>query len=315
MPVDERFIDLLNLPVAQLRSLARKAGQKPSPRATKWDLVAAAAGLSRQQLDEIAGDWLYAGRTSVTWIELAPSAPDGNTPELGPGEPLMDRLREALTAVYDHDPLEDHERPTEVTTTPQLVEARIWRPNKVVFVFAVAKRVAKVIHNFEPVDVLVDEFFVAVLRLDRRILEIRASHERAELLANTWLVELMQHFGVKGVNFRYITIDEDELEQIKSRLGAALDTFRGRTNTGSDIDTLRLTKSLTCDDLAAVPTFQDFTDGYEPASVDFVFTHEAAGNVRVRISTVNGSVWFQTPVTEDVVDHVYDIVRAVKGIP
>ena len=195
MPVDQQFIDLLNLSVPQLQRLAREAGVEVPPRATKWDLVGTVSGLSQQQLDAIAGDWLYAGQTSVTWIELAPrpSLEEG-TAEPTRVEPLsIDSLRTALRAVHEADPFEEDVRPDEVTLVPQLIEARAWRENKVVFTFVVSKRVAKVIHNFEPVDVFVDEFFVAILRLDRWILEVRASHERAEQLANTWLVDLMEH--------------------------------------------------------------------------------------------------------------------------
>jgi hypothetical protein len=117
------------------------------------------------------------------------------------------------------------------------------------------------------------------------------------------------------VAFAYVTIDDVELEDFKNRLGAVLDTYRGRTSTGSDIDTLQLTRSLDCEDLAGVPDFQTYTSGYEPASVDFVFNYPTVGDVRVRISTVNGSVWFKKGVPEEIIDHVYQVMREVKGIP
>lgn len=110
-------------------------------------------------------------------------------------------------------------------------------------------------------------------------------------------------------------VNESELDSIKSELGAVLDYYRGRSSTASDIDTLHLSKSLACADLSSAAQFQTFVNGYEPASVDFEFAYGDFGDVRVRVSTVNGSVWFQTPVTEEIIDHVYDVVRKVKGIP
>jgi hypothetical protein len=116
------------------------------------------------------------------------------------------------------------------------------------------------------------------------------------------------------VDLAYIRLNENELDQIKQRLGAALDLFRGRPSTASDIDTLELTKALSCPDLAEAQEFQDFTDGYETASVDFVFPYDGLGDVKVRVSLVNGSVWFRSAVTEAVIDHVFEIVRRVKGL-
>lgn len=109
-------------------------------------------------------------------------------------------------------------------------------------------------------------------------------------------------------------ISQTELDDIKSRLGAVLDYYRGRSSTGSDVDTLHLSKSLACADLSAAPAFQTFVNGYEPASVDFEFAYPGFGDFRVRISTVNGSVWFQTPVPEEVIDHVWDVIRDVKSM-
>lgn len=113
----------------------------------------------------------------------------------------------------------------------------------------------------------------------------------------------------------FITINEIELDAIQQRLGAVLDTYRGRSSAQSDIDTLQLAKSPECPDLSASAEFQELSDGYEPASVDFVFAHPQAGNVRLRVSTVNGSIWFRTAVTEDIIDYVFDVVRQVKGLP
>lgn len=182
MPVPQQFINLLNLSMPTLRRLAKDAGvsvERERGGVPKWDYVTALAALPQQALDELVGEWMYAGQTSLTWLRV------------GPGEPIsLDALRQALRAMHDVDPFEESVRPSEVTDRPRLVDVRVWTEEKVVFTFVVARRVAKVIHNFEPQDVYADEFFLGVLRLNDGIFEVRASHDRAQLLVNTWLVEL-----------------------------------------------------------------------------------------------------------------------------
>jgi hypothetical protein len=187
MPVPQQTINLLNLSVPALKRLAKDAGIQVSERKSglvKWDYVTALGSLPESKLDELAGDWLYAGQTSLTWLVF------------GEGEPIeLAELKRALKERYDTDPFETDIRPEEVTQVPQLVDAKSWTDDKVVFTFAVSRRVAKVIHNFEPQDVYADEFFVAVLRLKRAILEVRASHDRAQKLANTWVPEIAEHLS------------------------------------------------------------------------------------------------------------------------
>jgi hypothetical protein len=187
VPVPQTLINLLNLSVPTLQKLAKAVHVEPShTRARsldrKWDLVWALAEVPEQTLEAEVGEWLYAGQTSVTWVLL------------GDGSPVkVDALRNALVAMYGRDPFETDVRPDAVTATPSLVAAKVWTDNKVILTFAVTKRVATVIHNFEPADVVMDEFFLAVLRLDRGVVEVRASHARAQLLVNTWLSNLAQH--------------------------------------------------------------------------------------------------------------------------
>lgn len=118
-----------------------------------------------------------------------------------------------------------------------------------------------------------------------------------------------------AVTIHFVTIDEDELDAIKALLDAKLDTFRGKSNTGSDIDTLEIGKGDGIEDLTEAAAFEQLTEGYDPASVLYKFSHATAGMVHMRISTINGSVWFVTPVTEEVMDDVFEAVRAVKGLP
>jgi|SRR5579871_1006245 len=187
MPISQTMISLLNLPLPKLRQLARDAlvelPRFPSRGLTKWDLVVALSHLSDATLRDLAGEWLYAGSTSLTWYRI------------GDGSPIeYERVRAALRSLYPPDPYEHDIRPDEVTPHPQLIDVSDWTDEdgsatKVFFTFVATQRVTQVIHNFEVRDVLADEFFVSVLRLERGTFEVRANHERAEQLARTWLLD------------------------------------------------------------------------------------------------------------------------------
>jgi hypothetical protein len=112
-----------------------------------------------------------------------------------------------------------------------------------------------------------------------------------------------------------VAISEDELDEIKDALDARLDIFRGKNTAGGDVDTLEMTRQeANCDDLADSAEFQSAANDYDPASVDFLFDYDSDHtDIRVRISTLNGSIWFRSTVPEEVIEHVYGIVRGIKG--
>lgn len=183
----------MNLPLPQLRKLAKAAGVFPDEGTTKWDYATALAQLPREQLEQLAGEWMYAGQTSITWVFLSSDGTDGAARLAdGPaGTPIdFEDLKAALTAQCGADPFEADVRPEEVTGEPKLVEATVLEEHKIGLLFVVARRVAKVIHNFEVQDVYQDEFFQAIIRLDAGVVEIRANHDRARVFIQTWLAEL-----------------------------------------------------------------------------------------------------------------------------
>lgn len=179
MPVTQQFIDLLNMPLGRLKRLSMDLGVEPPSSVGKWELAEQLSEYPRDQLLDLAGDWLFAGSTSVTWFVLGEG--NGVTPEAW------------ATAVNDYingDVAGGDIRPDDITHRPQLVDMRTLGDDKIVCTFAVARRVSRVIHNFEVDDVLADEFFVAMLRPGDGVVEVRASHDRARTLASTWLSEV-----------------------------------------------------------------------------------------------------------------------------
>jgi hypothetical protein len=117
------------------------------------------------------------------------------------------------------------------------------------------------------------------------------------------------------VEIFHLEFSEADVDALKADLGAKLDSYLGRSATPSDIDTLRLSKSLECDDLADVQMFKDFSEDFETASADLMFPTPGSGTVRLRVSTVNGAIWIVGTAPESVIDRIFDAVRTVKALP
>jgi hypothetical protein len=96
---------------------------------------------------------------------------------------------EALTDMCDGiNPLENDIRPDVLTRKATLIDATK-TDDRVFLSYGVKKPVAQVLSNFEVEVVEGDDFFVAVLRLDKAIMEIRTNHQRAERFVTTWIAE------------------------------------------------------------------------------------------------------------------------------
>jgi hypothetical protein len=127
-----------------------------------------------------------------------------------------------------------------------------------------------------------------------------------------------------AVPLRLIRIDENELDQIKTGLGAIVDIYLGKAGAGSEVDTLRIKRGDAIPDLEDAAKYATYTEGYEPASKDLVFKYPPEdvplpegtrrSDVKIRISTINGSVWFKSAATEEVIDYVWSVVRKVKKL-
>lgn len=183
MPVSQDFINLLHLPVAELETIA-EALEIEIPKGTrKWDLVRLISRASTQKLTAHAGQWIFAGKTSVTFIRL------------GDGSPLdRDQIVAALTDMCDgQNPFSEDVRPAELTSRPALIDATE-HEGRIFLSFGLKRPVAEVISDFEIQPVEADHFFAAVLRPDVAILEVRTNNQRARRLATTWVTDFCNFF-------------------------------------------------------------------------------------------------------------------------
>lgn len=312
--VSQRFIDLLNMPVPALKRLAEASGIELPATVSKWDVArAVSSALSRDDLEDASDGFLYAGRTSMSWFRLVEAAEDEDDPELYyplEGEGLdQDAVIAALTSQAEGDPFSEGDRPAEITSAPKLVLAREWRDG-VLMTFAVAKRLTHVIHNFELVEVLEDEFFSAFLRPADGTFEVRASAARADRLYRAWLGDFAQELGLKAYP---VGITRDDVRAIRDEINGRLAKYGGSESTGtSAIGAMTLAKADTCEDLFEEPEFDQRTEGYDPVAYDLLFNYEDGDDIRVHISPLQGSVFVLTSVSEPVIRYLYDSMRAAK---
>ena len=116
------------------------------------------------------------------------------------------------------------------------------------------------------------------------------------------------------MKYEILEITEPELDKLRTELGAITDRFRGKGEEGGELDTLEFTRSGACKDLALSPAAEKISGGFSSARVDLLFDHPEFGQVRVRVSTLQGSIYFVRAVPEAVIDYVFDALRRVKGL-
>lgn len=178
MEVSQEFINLLNLPLKRLRSMAEELDVSLPTGARKWDVVKELAKLGPGKLAPQASEWIYAGQTSVTFVRV------GNGTALDEAAVVG-----ALTDMCDGvNPFENDVRPDALTRKPALIHAAK-TGDRMFLSFGVKKPVAQVLQNFEVEIVEGDAFFVAVLRLEKAVMEIRTNHQRAERFVTSWIAE------------------------------------------------------------------------------------------------------------------------------
>jgi hypothetical protein len=298
--VPQQVIDLFNLSLPALRDLSSRSGKKIAAGATKAEIIEELSDVPRQKLEQDAGDVLYAGNTSITWLRLAS------------GRFTTEQLRRAITALEDgNDPFAAPLRPAQIGYVPRLVEARSWGTDKIVMTFVVRKRVQTVIRNFEIEPVYADDFFQVVARPSKGLFEVRASHDRARTLERTWLISLAE---LMDTNVDYALIGYSDFDKLRTKLAAVLDGYKGKDSSGSIYDTMELSRSDTCPNLADEQQFKDDTKHLVPISADIIFTSPGQGHeVRLKISA-NGSVWFRSSVSESVIDQVFAALEEVGAL-
>jgi hypothetical protein len=317
--VSQRFIDLLNVPLAVLRALAEEQEIVGAASMGKWPLAERLAELPRGELEERTQGFLYAGRTSVSFFRLdAPAEPPAaaDDGELDPDEAVLEGtaiaphdLKGALRQLSSAgDPFNEAQRPDTVTRDPQLVVARAREDGSILATFVVEGPIGQVIHDFELRPVVGDEFFSAVFYPDAGLVEVRTGQQNAQRFGRTWLEVLA---GELERQPSPVSITEGDFNALADQLDAGTAAFRGKNTAGGAVDTIEVRIVPGFRTLRGDKTFEAKTAGTEQQLGDLVFDHDGS-EYRIRVSRIRGSIFFVKAAPEAVLDYVRQALRQVK---
>lgn len=302
-----------------LRDLAQQHDLPVVREERKWELARSLSqALNRGDVDTQAGEYLYAGSTALAWYRFVPTADVDAAPSDDPDlyYPLeatalpAHKVEDALRATSEGDPFDENSRPDEIERTPKLVVAKKWGDGYLL-TFAVARPMTHVIHNFKAQEYLQDEFFSAYLRPTVGNIEIRASAQRARLLARSWLEDFGGNIDRRPVA---VAITRSDWHELHHRLDAKLDKYLGKKTGGVSIfDTVEYTKADHADDMLGESEFEEETAGLESVSLDLLFTPADFGEVRLHVSVRNGTIFIRTAVPEKVIEQVRAVLAQIKA--
>jgi len=250
------------------------------------------ASLSPAELQEAAGDFLFAGKTSVAWFDF------------GEHPVSADELRAALRTVTGADPFAAGLRPA-LDGTPRLIEAQEWRDNKIVLTFAVRGNERLVMRGFQLEEISEDLSFQAVFRLDDAILEIRSARLYVQRLRE-FVSELAASLGRTAAS---LPVSAPEFQALLQALDARLVDYTGLDNGPSPYRTRSVTKKQTCPDLASETAFQEDYGWLDAVRGDITFEGPEGDEVSALVALRTSSVYFRSAASEATIDMVYRALR------
>jgi len=296
MSLSKAPVQLLNLSVGQLSRIASQQWLSPDGSATKIDLTRLLVeGLEPAALRAAADDYLYAGKTSVTWVRF-----DGGAPV------TLTALKSALTTMCGADPFASELRP-ELDGTPRLLHALNWHNGKVVLTFAVRGQVRLVFQGYELREVSEDFSFQVVVRLADGVFEIRSGHLYAQRL-QAFMAELGTRLGRTPTR---LPIEQAQFDALHAALNASLRDYTGLDGSPSPYQTRSVSKKQSCPDLAVEPAFQQDYGSLEPVSGDLIFVGPEGEEMAILVAIRTSSVYFRSAASEATIDLVYSALKQV----
>ncbi len=322
MPVSQRFIDLLNVPLPLLREAGEKEKIDGAKGMSRWQLADSLEERPRASLEGLSQGYLYAGRTSLSWYRFdEPRDPEADVAEdedseNAPPETLSglaldpDAVREILNEMSESgDAFSEASRPAEITRDPKLVVARERSDGTVLLTFATEKPVGRVIKDFEKTPVFADEFFNAVLDVSSGLIEVRTNQQTAHRFGQSWLSDFCDRFD--GLAAFPVGISINDARALKGELAAGLHRYRGKAGDGGSIDTVEFTVSPDFEDLEGEADFETARAGSEQLIGDLAFTFDES-QFTIRVSCLKGSIYFVTPAPESALEYVREALRTIK---
>lgn len=333
MPASDALIELLALTKAEILLLAERLEVEVPRGEKKFELARRLSQhVTLTDLREVAGEFLAAGQTSLSWVVLQPQADAEDAPDenvtavqepIAADTPLtadalpVEELEPALAHLTGHsDPYTAHLRPDdEVGKDPVLVN--VWRDGDdlVYFTFAYRRNERLIFHDFDFRREPEDDVFHVVARLSRGVLEVRSQATVAQRVTKGWIATFADVLGRRPVRLH---LSQQDVDELRVALNGRMDRHSARfEDEEKGYSRQTVAANVKYPDLPASPNFAtDFADS-DPLNSDIVFDYtDAAGNtktVRIRVSPRAGTIQCMNHVSNDVMEHVYDTLRSVRA--
>ena len=237
------------------------------------------------------------------------SRPDA-TPILEGAELDRESVRSVIRELAEGgDPFIEASHPAEITRDAKLVAAHDRGDGSILMSFAVQRSVGQVIRNFSAEPVIADDFFNAVLFPDSGLVEVHAGQQVSARFDRSWLKRFTGQFD-ELVSYP-VSITLDDFMALKDELDAGLVQYRGKATMGGSVDTLEVRISPAHADLHGQADFNAYSQGLEQQLGDLAF-EEGDQMYRIRVSIIQGSIFFVTPAPEQAVVRVREALRKIK---
>ena len=144
---------------------------------------------------------------------------------------------------------------------------------------------------------------------DKAIVEIRASQN--------YTLKYQNEIGdILGGKVKDISFTIDEINEIEQRLATSRRSAKHK-KLGGDIDTVSVIASPKIEDLKASKEYNRMLgkDDIKDARCNFSYKQKDGRLIKVSMGISNkGSIWFMSDIPEEVIEHVFSVVKLVKGL-
>ncbi|GAB4383837.1 MAG: hypothetical protein Kow00121_46430 [Elainellaceae cyanobacterium] len=256
--------------------------------------------LSIEKVNRLTQEYKFAGRVSVSW-----------------GIPLQwtirpkEKLEQVIIDRSSTNPFEAEVRP-QLTQKPALNRAEWLSDDMLRLEFTYAGKSYEVEDNYEKRVIVPTRYINSYLRLLEKtfVIETRASIRESKLVHNS--VSLLL-----GIEVVPMTFTNQDIEILKQELKAKSKAVKLK-RFGGDLDTVYVSASPELDDLENSEEYKkNFTIGeLREARLELFYTASSQQRIGVSLHISNqGNIWFMSDVPEELIEHVFSIVRKIKFLP
>lgn len=254
------------------------------------------------EITQLLTEYKFAGKRAISW-----SIP---TEELNHITNLVTYIQECFTNYCDINPFE-HEIHPAVGNIPMLNKAEWLNEDLLKLQYVYAGRTRIIEEGYEPKEYRPTIRSNVSVRLmdDSFVIECRGNFQIARKLHK--ITSQILHIDVDIISF-----SDEDIEAIKRMLNGKKKGARHKRS-GGDFDTVQVTAALITEDLDEsqeyCKKFQLKQDEIREARFKIPSALGGGSESFTLCINKNGSIWFMSPVSEDVVNYVFYSIRKVKG--